>query len=200
MSEAQWVDWYHLESMESPIYDQVIATCERMHIKKLMAFKYDWNVEVVAQFYATLYIEEAGSVRQMHWMTCGRQYSISFTRFARLFGFGQVDLSRERIHIGHPLPREEIEFMYPPHERQHAGSVSQLYIYYSVLNRLFRKTLTPRDGNTSDITLFAKNLLARMRDGATAFSVADQAHIHGSPEDLWLCTVCDVYDRGGDEV
>ena len=51
--------------------------------------------------------------------------------------------------------------------------MSQLYTFYSVLNRLFRKTLTPRDGNTSYITLFAKNLLARMRDGATAFSVAD---------------------------
>ena len=111
---------------------QTAPTCERMHIKKLMAFKYDWNVEVVAQFYATLYIEEAGSVRQMHWMTQGRQYSILFSRFARLFGFGQVDLSRERIHIGHPLPREEIEFMYPPQERQHAGSVSHLYTYYSV--------------------------------------------------------------------
>ena len=51
--------------------------------------------------------------------------------------------------------------------------MSQLYTFYSVLNRLFTKTLTPRDGNTSDITLFAKNLLARMRDGVTAFSVAD---------------------------
>ena len=109
-----------------------------MNIKKLIAFKFDWNVEVVAQFYATLYIEEAGDVRQMHWMTQGRSYSISFSRFARLFGFGRADLSRERIHIGHLLPREEIEFMYPPQERQHAGSVSHLYTYYSVLNRLFR--------------------------------------------------------------
>ena len=50
VSEAVWVDWYHLESMNNPTYDQMIAACERANIKKLMAFKFDWNIEVVAQF------------------------------------------------------------------------------------------------------------------------------------------------------
>jgi hypothetical protein len=43
--------------------------------------------------------------------------------------------------------------MYHPHVRYHAGSLAHLYTYYSVLNMLFRKTLAPGDGNTSDITL-----------------------------------------------
>jgi hypothetical protein len=35
-----------------------------------MGAQYDWNVEVIAQFYATLYIE-GGGARKMHWMTEG---------------------------------------------------------------------------------------------------------------------------------
>jgi hypothetical protein len=42
--------------MNDPIYDQAIVACERAHIKNLMGFKYDWNIEVIAQFYATLYM------------------------------------------------------------------------------------------------------------------------------------------------
>ena len=50
--------------------------------------------------------------------------------------------------------------MYPRNMRGSWGKVSGLYTYYVVLNRLFRKTLTPRDGNTSDVTLFQRNLSA----------------------------------------
>jgi hypothetical protein len=31
-----------------------------------MGVHYDWNIEVIAQFYATLFIEEAEDVRAMH--------------------------------------------------------------------------------------------------------------------------------------
>jgi hypothetical protein len=40
-----------------------------------MEFHYDWNIEVIAQFYATLFFEEPGSVRAMHWMTVGVWYT-----------------------------------------------------------------------------------------------------------------------------
>jgi hypothetical protein len=60
VSEAQCVDWRHMEAQEDPIYDQVIATCESHHLKIPMGIRYDWNVEIITQFYATLYIEEGG--------------------------------------------------------------------------------------------------------------------------------------------
>jgi methionine aminopeptidase len=66
MSEAQWVDWHHMEEQHDPIYNQVIIACESHHIKKLMGVHYDWNIEVIAQFYATLFIEEAEDVRAMY--------------------------------------------------------------------------------------------------------------------------------------
>jgi hypothetical protein len=48
VSEAQWIDWRHMEAQQDPIYDQVIAACENHHLKILMGIHYDWNVEVIA--------------------------------------------------------------------------------------------------------------------------------------------------------
>jgi hypothetical protein len=78
VSEAQWVDWHHMEEQQDPIYNQVIAACESHHIKKLMGVHYDWNIEVIAQFHATLFIDEAEDVRAMHWMMEGEWYHITF--------------------------------------------------------------------------------------------------------------------------
>ena len=65
--------------------------------------------------------------------------------------------------------------MYPRDRVGSAGKVNVLYTYYSVLNRLFRKTLTPRDGNPSDILAHAKNLMNRMQPDprGSDFSVGD---------------------------
>jgi hypothetical protein len=54
-----------------------------------------------------------------------------------------------------------------------AGTINGLYTFYSVLNRLFRKTICPWDGDPTNFSQFAKNLLAIMRDGVPAFSVMD---------------------------
>jgi hypothetical protein len=173
MSEAQWVDWHHLEDQQDTIYNQVIAACESHHIKKLMGVHYDWNIEVIAQFYATLFIEEAEDVNAMHWMTKGKWYHITFDEFATRFPYGQVDKDSFRIHIHNPLEENEIKFMYAPGQEGNAGTINGLYTFYSVLNRLFRKTICPRDGDPTNISHYDKNLLANLRDGAPPFSVID---------------------------
>jgi hypothetical protein len=173
VSEAQWVDWHHMEEQQDPIYNQVIAACESHHIKKLMSVHYDWNIEVIAQFYATLFIEEAEDVREMHWMTEGEWYHITFDEFATRFSYGQADKDRFRIHIHNPLEENEIKFMCAPGQEGNAGTINGLYTFYLVLNRLFRKTIYPRDGDPSNISHYAKNLLANLRDGAPPFSMID---------------------------
>jgi hypothetical protein len=46
--EAQWVDWSHMAEQQDPIFNQVIAACESLHIKRIMGFHYDWNIKVIA--------------------------------------------------------------------------------------------------------------------------------------------------------
>jgi hypothetical protein len=66
VSEAQWVDCSHMTEQQDLIFNQVVVACESLHIKRIMEFHYDWNIEIIAQFYATLFFEETENVRVMH--------------------------------------------------------------------------------------------------------------------------------------
>jgi hypothetical protein len=79
-----------------------------------MEFHYDWNIEVIAQFYATLFFEEAGSVRAMHWMIDDECYHITYDDFATRFLFGQADKNHSKTHLHNPLGGNEMKFMYTP--------------------------------------------------------------------------------------
>jgi hypothetical protein len=138
-----------------------------------MGAHYDWNVEVIAQFYATLYIEEGGGARKMHWMAEGDWYNISYEDFTSHFSFGATDAHRSRLNIHNTLDEDEMKFIYAPGQERNAGTINGLYTFYSVLNRLFRKTICPIDGDSTNILQFAKNLLANMRDDAPPLSVMD---------------------------
>ena len=69
-----------------------------------MEFQHDWNTEVVAQFYATLYVEE--DERHMHWMLEGQWYSVDYDAFVALLDFSNDDLQKDRIHTEQVLPPE----------------------------------------------------------------------------------------------
>ena len=56
----------------------------------LMEFVHDWNFEVIAQFYATLFVEE--EPRRMHWMLEGQWYSVDYDAFVAFLGFLEEDL------------------------------------------------------------------------------------------------------------
>ena len=61
-----------------------------------MEFVHDWNSEVIAQFYATLFVEE--EPRHMHWMLEGQWYSVDYDAFVAFLGFSEEDLQRDRTH------------------------------------------------------------------------------------------------------
>jgi hypothetical protein len=63
--------------------------------------------------------------------------------------------------------------MYAPGQEGNTGTTNGLYTFYSVLNMLFRKNVCPRDADPTNISQFAKNLLASMRDGSLPLSVLD---------------------------
>jgi hypothetical protein len=117
-----------------------------------MGIHYDWNVEVIAQFYATLYIEEGGEARRMHWMTEGNWFHISYDDFASRFSFGAADAHRQRLHLQNPLDENEMKFIYASRLEGNAGTINGLCTFYSILNRLFRKTVCPRDGDPTNIS------------------------------------------------
>jgi hypothetical protein len=156
-----------------PIFDEVINNCERQRVKTLMGFRQDWNKEIIDQFYATVHFGYFETERAMTWMTNGQKYSITFHRFLRCFGIMAGDGDLRKLHDEGELDKDALHLMYPRGEHANYGRVKNLYTYYAALNRLLRVSITPRDGNPSEITKFQKNLMVALRSGAPEFSVGD---------------------------
>jgi hypothetical protein len=95
--------------------------------------------------------------------------SSTFSLYLGYLMMGSLGSSMMRAH----LRQRGWHLCIPGMHRTVGGHVKGLYTYYSILDRLFRKTLTPRDGNTSDITAFQRNLMVAMKPGEPAFNVGD---------------------------
>ena len=78
IAEAQWVDWDHMERENDPMFNEIINACASKRIKKLMGFRNDWNKEIIAQFYATVYFGYIDGERAMFWMAEGTLYRITY--------------------------------------------------------------------------------------------------------------------------
>jgi hypothetical protein len=65
----QLIDWNYMEGKSDMIFDEVVTSYRDKHLRDIMPFRKNWNNEIIAQFFATLYIEERGDTRKFHWMT-----------------------------------------------------------------------------------------------------------------------------------
>jgi hypothetical protein len=66
VANFQWIDWTYMENKHDLIFDGVIVACQAKHLREILAFKKDWNNEVIAQFYATVCFKEHGDTRKIH--------------------------------------------------------------------------------------------------------------------------------------
>ena len=79
-------------------------------------------------------------------MTEGRYYKAKFTQFIRVLGLDRNDANMPKIHLQLVLPNEEMKFMCPRNEVGNTGKVTGMYTYYSIMNRLLRKTISQKVG------------------------------------------------------
>jgi hypothetical protein len=63
--------------------------------------------------------------------------------------------------------------MYPSNKRGSVGTTRDLLPFYACMNCLFRRTMTPREGDNSKIPGYNKNNLAAMAPNGLMFSVFD---------------------------
>jgi hypothetical protein len=96
-------------------------------------------------------------------------YEVSYSHFAILFGFGWKDASRPRIHLALKLEARKIKFMYPRSKQGKFGETTVMLPFYAYLNRLFRRTVTHREGDGTKILAYNKNILTTMAPNANRF-------------------------------
>src|SRR6185312_13801650 len=186
-TEMKWIDWNYLKRLASPlkeVVDVVYDRCHQMDLTEIMSFTCDWNEEVVAQFNATLHFSECGRIFQF--LIGGKRFTYTMAQFSFLFGQGgdqveygggyivNCDASKVDLHEGNELDASRMHFMY---DRAYGdivlGQVKGLTPFYRLLNTLFRFTLTPRGGDSDNISHRAKNLLVQMAPGKRKFAVME---------------------------
>jgi hypothetical protein len=59
--------------------------------------------------------------------------------------------------------------MYPRSKQGNFGETTNMLPFYAYLNRLFRRTVTPREGDGTKILAYNKNILAAMAPNANGF-------------------------------
>jgi hypothetical protein len=138
-------------------------------LREILAFKTDWNNEVINQFYVTGCFEEHRDTRKIHWMTESQWYEVLYSLFARLFRFRQKDTSHPRIQLALKLEARKIKFMYPRSKKGNFGETTNIFSFYAYLNRLFRRTVTHKEGDKTKILAYNKNILAVMAPNANGF-------------------------------
>jgi hypothetical protein len=82
MVETQWVNWDSMANKRHTIFNEIKATCDELEMTKMMSFKYDWNKEIICQFYDTLYFD--ADAQKLVWMSVGQKYDITIRGFACL--------------------------------------------------------------------------------------------------------------------
>jgi hypothetical protein len=97
--ETKWVNWDSMATRRHFVFNKIKATCGELEMTKMMSFKYDWDDEIICQFYATLYFD--ATRQKLMWMTDGERCEITVRWFARLLDL-EHKLTMEleaRIHI-----------------------------------------------------------------------------------------------------
>jgi hypothetical protein len=173
----RWIDWEHFHDLTLPLGNiaQAIYThCCEFGLSYLMQLSCDWNEEVVAQFYATLYVDDNAST--MHFSLGVKKLSITLSEFAILFRLrGAKDNNTFSnivcLHDDVELAVSKMSFMY---DRAYGaiiyGHPSGLTPYYKLFYLLFWNTLCPRGGNSDKISKYARNLLFQMAPSQPQFN------------------------------
>jgi hypothetical protein len=78
------INWDWMATRRHTILNQIKAACGELELTKIMSFKYDWNKEIIYQFYATFSFDV--DAQKLMWMTDGQRYEITVQDFTWLLG------------------------------------------------------------------------------------------------------------------
>jgi hypothetical protein len=166
----QWAYWAFMENnKDCQAFKDVIEMCEYHDLKKIIAFQYNRNDEVILQFYSIFFFHKNNT--DITWMTNGTKYSVSISLFASILGHGTSTKHPLNLHDGNVLGLNEMASMYET-SNFHALTITNFKLDLIVLHRVIRKTLAPKHGDSSRVPQFERNLFKAITK-KTKFNVFD---------------------------
>jgi hypothetical protein len=90
----QWVHIDYMRNKKDIHFNMILEACDFHGITDLLLFHRNWNQEVIAEFYVTLFFDKKNRI--FMWMTNGRRFHIKLTQFAQILGLSsQLDIPKK---------------------------------------------------------------------------------------------------------
>jgi hypothetical protein len=108
--KKQYVDIEYMRKKKDMHFNRVLEACDLHEITGLLQFRHNWNQEVIAEFYSTLFYDK--KERIFMWMTNGRRFHMKLAQFAQILGLSsQLDISN-KLHSRWIMMPREMTLMY----------------------------------------------------------------------------------------
>jgi hypothetical protein len=140
----QWVHIDYMRNKKDMHFNRILEAYDFNGNADLLQFCYNWNQEVINEFYVTLFFDK--KERIFMWMTNGRRFNIKLTQFAQILGLSsQLDIPK-KLHSGRVMMPREMTPMYTPNSGFQAPKVNGILPNFLVLHKMMRKTLAATIG------------------------------------------------------
>jgi hypothetical protein len=108
--KQQYVDIEYMRNKKDMHFNRVLEACDLHGITDLLHFRYNWNQEIISEFYSTLFYDK--KERIFIWMTNGRRFHVRLAQFAQILGWSsQLDIPK-KLHPGLVMMPREITPLY----------------------------------------------------------------------------------------
>jgi hypothetical protein len=157
MVKQQFVHIDYMRAKKGMHFNKILEACDFHEITELLQFKHNWNQEVIAEFYSTLFYDK--KERIFVWMTNGRRFNVKLSCFAQILGLSSQLNIPMKLHSKRVMMPREINPLYIPDRGFQPPKIDGLLSHFLLLHRMMRKTLALRIGYSEAIPSYERNLL-----------------------------------------
>jgi hypothetical protein len=154
---VQWVHFDYMRKKKDASFNRIIEACDFHGITNLLQFRYNWNQEIITEFYSTLFFDK--KERIFMWMRNGQRFHIKLSQFAEILGLSSHLDNPKKLHTGRVMTTGEMTPMYDPDSDFCAPKIDGILPHFAILHRMRRRMLAPRIGNLDAILDYERNLL-----------------------------------------
>ena len=142
-------------------FNEMMWVTEKLGLHPLMELRHDYNVQLIHQFFSTVYFSKSNE-GDIYWMTNNRPYQSTFKVFASVLGYPFYGRNSKRggkrMHEhGVETDKNKLAPLYKPDGIP--GLAKNLYPLYDILLRNFRSNISPSAGNNDALRGGIINLL-----------------------------------------
>jgi hypothetical protein len=155
--KQQYVDIEYMRNKKDTLFNRVLEACDLHGITDLLQFRYNWNQEIIYEFYSTLFYDK--KERIFMWMTNDKRFHVRLAQFAQILGLSsQLDIPK-KLHSGRVIMPREMTPMYVQDRGFQPPKVEGMLPHFLVLHQMWRRTLALRIGYSEAIPAYERNLL-----------------------------------------